>query len=157
MDYTSFFFMKLFMIPYISYIWFAMWREQISAQYVHCRILYCSHLSRTLHVVQWTWFVAWSQEGSFHVSATSRGLQGPRFKHLRFFFFCGDIWSHVSIPTVPSHWPMWRRQSSMAAFDREILDRAYTAFQQRLESCIKAHGHHCLTLFFTDNMHFKWH
>ena len=43
----------------------------------------------TLHDCQWTWFVACFQEGSFHVSATSCGPQGPLIWPLVIFFFVG--------------------------------------------------------------------
>jgi len=104
----------------------------------------------TLHDCQWTWFVACFQEGSFHVSATSCGPQGPLIWPL-VTFFCGDTSNHMSILTNLAPCPIWRRQSGeeAATIDREMLERVYADFKKVDTTC--------LTLSFIHNMQFKWH
>jgi hypothetical protein len=46
-------------------------------------------------------------------------------------------------------------KQEVAAIDCEMLDRPYTAFQQRV--AFKKMDTTCLTLYFTDVVHFKWH
>jgi len=64
------------------------WKDNV---YTTCKMFIFNRMvpPHTLHDCQWAWFVACFQEGSFHVSATSRGPQGPLIWPLVTFFFVG--------------------------------------------------------------------
>jgi hypothetical protein len=71
----------------------------------------------------------------------------PRFKHLRCFlwgYLKSRAYAHNALTLADLKETI---KQEVAAIDREILDRD-TAFQQRLESCIQAHGHHLSDIIF---------
>ena len=133
------------------------WKDNV---YTTCKMFIFNRMvpPHTLHDCQWTRFVACFQEGSFHVSATSRGPQGPLIWPL-VTSFCGDTSNHMSILTNLAPCPIWRRQSGRKW--QQLIVRCWDAytpiFSEGLKTAFKKVDTTCLTLSFIHNMQFKWH
>ena len=124
------------------------WKDNV---YTTCKMFIFNRMvpPHTLHDCQWTWFVACFQEGSFHVSATSHGPQGPLIWPLVTFFLWGYLKSHVYThkPRNLSDLKEAIREE-VVTIDREMLERVYADFQRRLENCIQESGHHLPDIIF---------
>jgi hypothetical protein len=69
---------------------------------------------------------------------------GARFKHL-WGYLKSRVYAHNPLTLADLKETIKQEE---AAIDCEMLDRAYTAFQQRLESCIQENGHHLSDVIF---------